>query len=62
MVGVVPHDSWGPIRIALVDALDALAVGGDLRPIGEYDDRVDFRNLVVDYRDRVCRFDPIVTP
>jgi len=59
VVGVVPHGSWGPIRVALVDAL---AVAGDLRPIGEYDDRVDFRNLVVDYRDRVCRFDLVVTP
>jgi len=56
------YEEGDPPSDALVDALDALGVAGDLRPIGEYDDRVDFRNVVVDYRDGARRFDLIVTP
>ncbi|VTT85983.1 hypothetical protein DM2_2021 [Halorubrum sp. DM2] len=56
------YEEGDPPSDALVDALDALGIAADLRPIGEYDDRVDFRNVVVDYRDGVYRFDLIVTP
>lgn len=56
------YQEGDPPSDALVDALDALGIAGDLRPIAEYDDRVDFRNVVVDYRDGVYRFDLIVTP
>lgn len=56
------YEEGDPPSDALVDALDALGVAGDLRPMGEYDDRVDFRNVVVDYRDGVRRFDLIVSP
>ncbi|RLM49758.1 hypothetical protein [Halorubrum sp. Atlit-28R] len=41
---------------------DVLAIADDLEPIDGYDERVDFRNAVVEYRDAVYRFDLIVTP
>ncbi|QWC20641.1 hypothetical protein [Halorubrum sp. 2020YC2] len=56
------YEEGAPPSEALDEALDALGIAGDLRPIGDYDDRVDFRNVVVEYRDGVSRFDLIVSP
>ena len=56
------YEEGAPPSEKLDEALDALGIGGDLEPIDSYDDRVDFRNVVVEYRDAVRRFDLIVTP
>lgn len=56
------YEEGAPPSEELDEALDALGIAGDLEPIDAYDDRVDFRNVVVEYRDGVYRFDLIVTP
>jgi hypothetical protein len=56
------YEEGAPPSEKLDEALDALGIGGDLEPIDSYDDRVDFRNVVVEYRDAVRRFDLIVSP
>ena len=56
------YEEGAPPSADLDEALDALGIAGDLEPIESYDDRVDFRNVVVEYRDGVYRFDLIVTP
>ena len=56
------YEEGAPPSSDLGEALDALGVAADLEPIDSYDDRVDFRNVVVEYRDGVYRFDLIVTP
>lgn len=56
------YEEGAPPSADLDEALDALGIAGDLEPIESYDDRVDFRNVVVEYRDGVYRLDLIVTP
>jgi len=56
------YEEGAPPSDALADALDALGIADDLQPIDGYETRVDFRNVVVGYRDAVYRFDLIVTP
>ncbi|WP_050032397.1 hypothetical protein [Halorubrum halophilum] len=56
------YEEGAPPSDGLDDALGALGIAGDLQPIDSYDERVDFRNVVVEYRDAVYRFDLIVTP
>ncbi|RLM63995.1 hypothetical protein DVK05_13905 [Halorubrum sp. Atlit-8R] len=56
------YEEGAPPSAELTEALDALAIADDLEPIDGYDERVDFRNVVVEYRDGVYRFDLIVTP
>lgn len=59
-----PHryEEGAPPSEELTEALDALGIAEDLEPIANYDDRVDFRNVVVEYRDGVYRFDLLVSP
>lgn len=56
------YEEGAPPSADLDEALDALGIAGDLEPIESYDERVDFRNVVVEYRDGIYRFDLIVTP
>ncbi|ELZ50236.1 hypothetical protein C464_03038 [Halorubrum coriense DSM 10284] len=56
------YEEGDPPSDELGDALEALGIAGDLRPLDAYEGRVDFRNAVVEYRDGVYRFDLIVTP
>ena len=56
------YEEGAPPSEKLDEALGALGIAGDLEPIDSYEDRVDFRNVVVEYRDDVYRFDLIVTP
>ena len=56
------YEEGAPPSEKLDEALGALGIAGDLEPIDSYDERVDFRNVVVEYRDDVYRFDLIVTP
>ncbi|WP_424015104.1 hypothetical protein ACOZ35_03600 [Halorubrum xinjiangense] len=56
------YEEGAPPSENLDEALVALGVAEDLEPIDAYDDRVDFRNVVVEYRDGIYRFDLIVTP
>ncbi|WP_128906419.1 hypothetical protein [Halorubrum amylolyticum] len=56
------YEEGAPPSDGLADALNALGIAGDLQPIDDYEDRVDFRNVVAEYRDGVYRFDLIVTP
>ena len=56
------YEEGAPPSEKLDEALGALGIAGDLEPIDSYDERVDFRNVVVEYRDGVYRFDLIVTP
>ncbi|WP_434521844.1 hypothetical protein [Halorubrum sp. AS12] len=56
------YEEGAPPSEKLDEALGALGIAEDLEPIANYDDRVDFRNVVVEYRDGVYRFDLIVTP
>ncbi|RLM68793.1 hypothetical protein [Halorubrum sp. Atlit-26R] len=56
------YEEGAPPSEKLDEALGALGIAGDLEPIEGYDERVDFRNVVVEYRDGVYRFDLIVTP
>ncbi|EMA57600.1 hypothetical protein C470_15078 [Halorubrum distributum JCM 13561] len=53
--GAPPSDEFN-------EALGALGIAEDLEPIDSYEERVDFRNVVVEYRDGVYRFDLIVSP
>ncbi|MFW6000031.1 MAG: hypothetical protein ACOCPY_01105 [Halorubrum sp.] len=56
------YEEGDPPSEKLDEALGALGVAEDLEPIANYEERVDFRNVVVEYRDGVYRFDLIVTP
>ena len=56
------YEEGDPPSDDLIDALGALGIAGDLRPLDVYEGRVDFRNAVVEYRDGVYRFDLVVTP
>lgn len=56
------YEEGAPPSDELVAVLDALGIADDLEPIDSYDDRVDFRNVVAEYRDGTYRFDLIVTP
>lgn len=56
------YEEGAPPSAKLDEVLDALGIAADLEPIDRYDDRVDFRNVVVAYRDRIVRFDLIVSP
>ena len=56
------YEEGAPLSEKLGEALGALGIADDLGPIEGYDERVDFRNVVVEYRDGVYRFDLIVTP
>jgi hypothetical protein len=56
------YEEGAPPSAALDEALGALGIAEDLEPIATYEDRVDFRNVVVEYRDGVYRFDLIVSP
>jgi len=56
------YEEGAPPSDELDEALGALGIADDLEPIANYEDRVDFRNVVVEYRDGVYRFDLIVSP
>ena len=56
------YEEDAPPSDELNEALGALGIAEDLEPIDSYEERVDFRNVVVEYRDGVSRFDLIVTP
>lgn len=56
------YEEGAPPSDGLSEALEALGIAGDLEPIDSYEDRVDFRNVVAEYRDAIYRFDLIVTP
>jgi hypothetical protein len=56
------YEEGAPPSDELSEALGALGIAEDLGPIDSYEERVDFRNVVVEYRDGVYRFDLIVTP
>ena len=56
------YEEGAPPSDELSEALDALGIAGVLEPIESYDDRVDFRNVVVEYEDSIYRFDLIVSP
>lgn len=56
------YEEGAPPSDELNEALGALGIAEDLEPIDSYEERVDFRNVVVEYRDGVSRFDLIVTP
>jgi hypothetical protein len=56
------YEEGAPPSENLDEALGALGIAEDLEPIANYEDRVDFRNVVVEYRDGVYRFDLIVSP
>jgi hypothetical protein len=56
------YEEGAPPSEELDAVLAALGIAGDLEPIDRYDDRVDFRNVVMAYGDAVVRFDLIVSP
>lgn len=56
------YEEGAPPADGLSEALEALGIAADLEPIDSYEDRVDFRNVVAEYRDTTYRFDLIVTP
>ena len=56
------YEEGAPLSDELNEALGALGIAEDLEPIANYEDRVDFRNVVVEYGDGVYRFDLIVSP
>ncbi|TKX75112.1 hypothetical protein EXE46_05695 [Halorubrum sp. GN11_10-6_MGM] len=56
------YEEGAPPSERLDEALGALGIAGDLEPIDANDDRVAFRNVVVEYRDGGYRFDLVVTP
>jgi hypothetical protein len=56
------YEEGAPPSDELDEALAALGIAEDLEPIDGYEERVDFRNVAVEYRDGVYRFDLIVTP
>ena len=56
------YEEGAPPSETLDEALGALGVAGDLRPLDAYEERIAFRNVVVEYRDGVYRFDLVVTP
>ena len=56
------YEERAPPSEALLEALGALGIGDHLEPIDSYDERVDFRNVVVEYEDAFYRFHLIVTP
>ncbi|WP_323674394.1 hypothetical protein [Halorubellus sp. PRR65] len=43
------YEEAPPLSDALSTVVDALGMGDDLRPFGEYDERVDFRHAVASY-------------
>lgn len=43
------YEEEPPLSEGLSTVVDALGIGDDLRPAGEYDDRVDFRHVVAAY-------------
>jgi hypothetical protein len=49
-----------PLSEELSTILDALGIGADLRPIGEYEDRVDFQYAVAAYEDDWYLFNLLV--
>ena len=56
------YEEGEPPSDGLSEALEALGIAADLEPIDSYEDRVDFRHVVAEYRDTTYRFDLIVTP
>ncbi|SDG21642.1 hypothetical protein SAMN04488067_12036 [Halorubrum xinjiangense] len=56
------YEEGAPPSDELSEVLDALGIAGDLEPIESYDDRVDFRNVVVEYEAGIYRFDLILSP
>jgi hypothetical protein len=56
------YEEGAPPSDELSEVLEALGIAADLEPIDGYEDRVDFRNVVAEYRDATYRFGLIVTP
>ena len=56
------YEEGTPLSEGLSEVLEALGIAGDLEPIGNYNDRVDFRNVVATFEDTIYRFDLIITP
>lgn len=56
------YEEGAPLSEALSAVLDALGIADDLRPIDRYDDRVDFKHVVAEYRGSAYRFGLVVTP
>ena len=56
------YEEGAPPSEALSAVLGALGIAGDLRPIDDYDDRVDFKHVVAEYRGSAYRFGFVVTP
>lgn len=56
------YEEGDPPSETLTEILTELGIADDLQPIEAYDDRVDFRDVVVEYRDAVYSLSLIVTP
>lgn len=56
------YEESTPPSDELSEVLEALDIADDLRPIDAYEDRVDFRDVVVEYRDSLYRLSLIVSP
>ena len=56
------YEEGAPPSEELSAVLEALGIAGDLQPIERYDDRVDFKHVVADYRGSTYRFGLVVTP
>jgi hypothetical protein len=56
------YEEGAPPSETLSEILRALDIAGDLQPIDAYEYRVDFKNVVAEYRESVYQFSLIVTP
>jgi len=56
------YEERAPPSDTLSEILTVLGIADDLQPLDEYDDRVDFRNVVVEYRGSEYALSLIVTP
>lgn len=58
----VRYEEGTPLSEKLTEVLIALGIEDDLQPIDSYEERVDFRDVVVEYHDSTYRFSLIITP
>jgi len=56
------YEEGAPPSETLSELLASLGIADDLKSVDAYDDRVDFRNVVAEYRDSVYSLSLIVTP